>query len=158
MWGLAHDIGGPAGDDLDLAAGGKVHAGRAGAYRLEYRWMGFLQRLGHHQQVVHVGELAVVGKPLFRPGFDDHVYRFREPLPALLHIHADTVEFLPLVTGADAEVEPSAADDVQHGRFFGHQYGIMQRQDDHRSADADARGAGGDRAQEREYPGKKAVA
>ena len=66
LGGLTHDVGGSTGDNLDLTAGGEFHAGRAGADGLEKGRIGLLHRLGQHPEVIHIGELAVIGQFLLR--------------------------------------------------------------------------------------------
>jgi len=112
LWCLAHDVGGSAGDYLYLATGGEFYAGWAGANSLKEWRIRFLQRLGQDQQVVNVGEFAVVRQPFFGPGFYDYVDRLSKTLTALIDIDSDTVELLPLVTSADTEVETPTADDI----------------------------------------------
>ena len=111
------DVGGAAGDDLDLAAGGEVDAGRAGADGLEQRRIGLLHGLGEHPEVINVGVLAVVGEPFFGPGFDDDIDGFLEPLAAGIDVDAYAVELLLLVAGADSEVDAAVADDVEAWRL-----------------------------------------
>ena len=110
--------------------------------------MGLLQRLGQDPQVVHVGEFAVISQPFFGPGFADDIDCLIEPFAALVDVHADAVELLALVAGADPQIEPPTTDVVNHGCFFGHQDGIVQGQHDHGGADADALGPAGDHAGE----------
>ena len=145
---LAHNVRRPAGDDLYLAAGGEFHALRAGADGLEQGRIGLLRRLRQDPQVIDVGELAVIRDALFRPRLNHHVHGFLEPLPAGVDVHAQAVELLLLVAGADAEVDSAPAEHVQHGYFFGHQDGVVERQDDDRRADADVLRAAHHRAQE----------
>ena len=155
---LAHDVGGPPGNDLNLAAGGKLHAGRAGANGLEQGRVGLLDRLGKHPQIVHVGELSVVGELLLGPGLDHHVHGLVEPFPALVDVHADAFKLLALIAGSDAQVKAPAADDVQHGDLFGYQYRVVQGQDNHGRADSDILGAPGHGAQEGPYPRQQPMA
>ena len=155
---LAQDIGGAAGDDLYVAAGGEINAGRAGADGLEQGRVGLLQRLGQHPHVFNIGELPLVGEGFLGPGLDHHVDGFVEPVAAGVNVNAHAVELLLLVTGADAEVEPAVAYDVEHGHFLGHQDGVMQRQDDNRRADADVPCTTGHRAQEGPDSREQAVA
>jgi len=155
---LAEDVGGPTGDDLDLAAGGEVDAGRAGADGLEQGRIGLLHGLGEHPEVIDVGVLAVVGEAFLGPCLDDDIDGFLEPFAAGVDVDAHAVELLLLITSADAEVDASVADHIQHGHFLGHQDGIVQGQDDDRSADADVFGASGDGAEERPDAAEQAVA
>ena len=122
---MTEDVGGTAGDDLDLSAGGEVDAGRAGADGLEQRWIWLLHRFGQHPHVVNAGEFAVIGESLFSPGFDDDVDSLLEPFAAGVDVHPHAFELLALVTGADAEVDAAAAYYVQHGHFLGHQHRVM---------------------------------
>ena len=48
-----------------------------------------------------------------------------------------------MVTGADAQVEASTADDIKHRSFFRNQNGVVQRQHDYGGADADVFGSAG---------------
>ena len=100
----------------------------------------------------------MVGEGFLGPSFDDHVDGFLEPLAAGVYIHANAVKLLPLVTGADAEIDPSVAEDVQHGDFFSHQDRIVQGKNDHGRPDADVLGAGGNRARKRPDPRQQPVA
>ena len=105
-WGrLAQDVGGASSDDLNLAAGGEVYALRAGADGLEQWWVGLLHRLRQHPQVINAGVLAVEGKAFFCPRLDDYVNGLIEAFPAGVYVYSQAVEFLLLVTRADAEID-----------------------------------------------------
>ena len=118
LGGLTHDVGGSTGDNLDLTAGGEFHAGRAGADGLEKGRIGLLHRLGQHPEVIHIGELAVIGQFLFGPSPNHDVDGLGEPVPAGIYVDANPVKFLLLVPGSDAKIEPAAAHDVEHGHFL----------------------------------------
>ena len=157
LGGLPQNIGRPSGYDLYLAAGGEFDAGRGSADRLVQGRVGFLQRFRNNLQVVDVGVLAVEGETFLGPGPGYYLHCFLEPFPALLHVDAYAVELLALIACADAEVEASPADDVEHGRLFSHQNRVVQGQHDHSGADADPLGPGRYLAQKGEYPGQEAV-
>ena len=108
-----------------------------------------LQRLGQDPEVFNIGELAMVGQSLFGPGLFDDINSLIEPLAAGVDINAETVEFLSLVAGTDAQVEASTADDVDHRSFFRHQDGVVQGQHHYGGADSDVLGAAGDQTGER---------
>ena len=156
--GLSQDIGGSAGDDLDLVLGRKIDAGRRGAHSLEQRRMGLLQRLGQYPQVVYVGELAMVGQFLFGPGLLDHIDRLVEPLPTSVDVDAETVELLALVAGTDTQIEASTADYIDHRGFFRHQDGVVQGQHHHGGADSDVLGPASDQSGEGPDARQQAVA
>ena len=63
----------------------------------------------------------------------------------MVHRHAERAEVRLLVADADAEDEAALGDDVQRDRVLGHAHRVMQRQEDHRGADAQALRARGDR-------------
>ena len=104
--------------------------------------------MGSTQNVVNIGELAVVGEAFLGPGLDHHVDGLVESVTAGVDVNTDAVELLLLVAGADAEVEAAVADDVEHGHFFGDQDWVMQRQDNDRGSDPDVLRAPGDGAEE----------
>ena len=87
-----------------------------------------------------------------------------DDLDALVHartaglgIDAPGLQFLHLVTDAEAEFEPPAGDHVQGGRIFRHAHRIVQRQQQHAGADVDALGTGRDGAADGQHRRRVAV-
>ena len=72
-----------------------------------------------------------------------------KPLSAGVDVNAETVEFLSLVAGPDAQVEAATADDVDHRSFFRHQDGVVQGQHHYGGADSDVLGAAGNQTGKR---------
>ena len=77
---------------------------------------------------------------------------------ARLGVDAETAELAGLVAAADAEVEPSTREDVDHGGVLGQTQRVVERQDHDGGADADAaRGLGG-RGRHQQRAAEQAVA
>ena len=109
-----------------------------------------LQRLGLDDDIVVVPELAVMAEPaLAGPRLADDLHRFVEALGGLGDGNAEAVELGLAVAFADAEIESSAAQEVERGGLLGHQHGIVPGQHDHRRAETDLLGPGGEVGQQR---------
>ena len=83
-------------------------------------------------------------------GLADHGERLVEALLALFELHAEAQELVRLVAAPEAELEPPAAQAVDHRRLL-HDADrmVLERQDDHAGAQTDpARLAGGRRGHE----------
>ena len=98
------------------------------------------------------------GQPLLGPSLDDYVNGFLVTLAAGVYVYPQAVELLLLVARADTEIDAAVADYVQHRHFFGHQYRVVQRQNDYGGSDADVLRPSGHRAQERPDAGQQPVA
>jgi len=155
--GLPHHGRGATDDDRDVSTGGVLDAGGAGAHRDVERRVGLLQRLGDYPQVVDVGIFSMEGEPLLCLCPGDNIQVLAEPLASLVHVDPDSLELLALVSASHAEVQSSAAENVQHGGFLGHENRIVEGKDDHRSTNANARRSRRNVAGEGEYPGEQAV-
>ena len=80
-------------------------------------------------------------------GLADHAERLVEALLALLELHPEAQELVRLVAAAESELEPPAAQAVDHRRLL-HDPDrvVLERKDDHAGAEADPpRLAGGRR-------------
>src|SRR5437667_11149362 len=126
LWCLAHDIGGTTQDRLNLLAGGPLDGGGTGADGHVERGMRFLYGFWEYPQVVHVGILPVERQRFLGPRLFDHLRRFAEPRPALVHIDAQPIKLLALVATPHADLYTSTAQYIQHGHLFGHQDRIVQ--------------------------------
>ena len=109
--------------------------------------------------VVELPVLALRGEPLVRrPRLGDDVDRFLEPRFGLLHRDAEADELVVAVALADAEIQPSAGQQVHRRRLLRQQHGVVPRQHDHRRAEAKRARAGADPGQQVERGGDLAEA
>ena len=76
----------------------------------------------------------------FGPRLADQGHALLDPLPTLLHRHAEGIELVADEAASDAEVEPSPGELVERGSLFRHPNGVVQRQDRGPGAEADALG------------------
>ena len=94
---------------------------------------------------------------LGRPRLADDVDGLVEALIGFVHRHAEPVELQLAVALADTEIEPSAGEQIQRRRLFGHQHRIVPRQHHHAGAKPDAAGFGGQIGQQRHRGGDLAL-
>ena len=73
--------------------------------------------------------------------FGDDVHRLVEARVGLLHRDAEARELVPAIALADAEIEPSAGQQVKRRGLLGQQDRVVPRQDQHGGAEAQRRGA-----------------
>jgi hypothetical protein len=114
---------------------GETARRRCAAERLERRRPDRRTRLLDEPAVI----LAVAG---FEP-LQQHLGRFREPLPRLVHREPEAVELDLAGATAQTQDEAAARDVVEHRDFLGHAHRVVPREHDHHRAQARALGAAG---------------
>src|SRR5712692_9089864 len=118
----------------------------------ERRVRHLIRRRGH-RDVLEAVELAVVAEGLALPGQADDLERLEEARLALAVRHAEQIVGAGRAAAADPEVEAPLAELIHGGRFLGDTQRVAEREHLHRDAHADAPGAGGHEARERERGG-----
>ena len=88
----------------------------------------------------------------------DHADRFLEPRVGFFHRHGEAGEFVVAVAFADAEIQPSARQQIQRRRLLGQQHGVVPGQHDHRGAEPQRAGAGAEPGEQVERGGDLAEA
>ena len=112
-----------------------------------------------HDDVVELPVLPLPGEPLVRrPRLGDDVDRFLEPRFGLLHRNAEADELVVPVSLADAEIQPSARQQVHRRRLLRQQHRVVPRQHDHRRSETQRARAGADPGQQVERGGDLAEA
>src|SRR5439155_13900992 len=109
-----------------------------------------LQRLGPHPQVVAPIVFAREGEAFLSPRLDDDLQVFVEALPALGEGRVEAVVRVRERATPHAELDPTLTDVVQRGDVLGDVDRMGQGQEHHRAANADALGAVGDGAGDRD--------
>ncbi len=114
-----------------------------------------LERLRHHREVLDLVERPVVAEAVLRPGQADDVEALREARAILRDGHPEAVELGGNGAAAHPELEAAAREDVRGGRLLRAGERVVQRQQRHRGADADALRALGDRGHRHERGGEQ---
>nr|BFE87592.1 hypothetical protein GCM10020093_101930 [Planobispora longispora] len=102
-------------------------------------------------------ELAVVAEDRVGPQAEDHLQRLVEPVTRLGQVDAEALELEALVAAPDAQLQPSAGEQVHHGRLLGDVDRVVQRQDHDPGAEAEPFGPGGQVGQHGEQVGHDPV-
>src|ERR1700682_3900784 len=100
--------------------------------------MGLLERLRHHRGFRHLVVLTIVRERFGGPGLPDDFERLLKALAALLTRNIEALEMDRDGPTADAEVEPSAAKNVNRRGFRCQAQRMMKRQQRNASAEPDA--------------------
>jgi hypothetical protein len=111
--------------------------------------------LGTTREVVDVVEAAVIAEALLRPRQPDDVERLVEARAVVGQRHAEPVELGGNRAAADAELQPAARQQVRRRRLLGAAQRMVQGQQRHRGADADAPRALGDDRHRHERAGQQ---
>jgi hypothetical protein len=101
---------------------------------------GRARALHGHDVQLHVVDAVVfprVREPLARPRAQDDVQRFVEPLALRGGLDAEAGVLVAQVSRADAEVEASVRQDVDHRVVLGRPQRVIERQDDHPGPETD---------------------
>src|ERR1700691_3393577 len=91
-----------------------------------YTRVRLLERLGLHRRVLELPELAVEGDTRLGPQRLHQRKTLGEPRNVPLGIHAEGSELAPLAAGADADVDPAAAQLVQRAHGLRQMHGAVQ--------------------------------
>src|SRR5580700_10782477 len=103
--------------------------------------MRLLERPGLHSYIGDLVKTALVGDPLFGPRAHDYFQRLLEALAALVARHPETLEVHRDRAAPRAVLQPPAGQQVGGGRLLGGAQWMMERQQRHRGAEANALGA-----------------
>ncbi len=114
-----------------------------------------LERLRHHREVLDLVEPPVVAEAVLRPGQADDVEALGEAGAVLSDRDPEAVELGGNGAAAHPELEAAAREDVRGGRLLRAGERLVQRQQRHRGADANALGALGDRGHRHERGGQQ---
>src|SRR5215467_8695975 len=112
------------------------------------RRMRLLNRPGHEPNVVKLVKLSFVGNSFLCPKSGYDVDSLLEPCSALIHIHAEGIEFLWDKSPSKTCVEPAVADVVQHRKLAGELYRIVESGNDRACDQPEPSSARGDGRQE----------
>ena len=99
---------------------------------------GLLHGQGEHGGLGNLEVLAVIAERLAAEAQHDDVDGLLPARPALGQVLAQALELVALIAPAQAHVEAPAGEQVDGGDLLGDDQRVMQRDDDHRGADADA--------------------
>ena len=102
--------------------------------------------------------LALVAEGLAGPGFEDDIELFEHALLRILARHAEPVIVEIDEAAADAEFDPPARHQIDHGQLFGYLERVVQRQHHHSGADSNLLGPCSYLSQEGPDAGNQAVA
>ena len=122
----------------------------------EDRRVGSLQRSWRQRDLVDLEEPALVGVDRLCPQAPHHLVHLAQTRPAVLG--GDTKGFdLGRAPGPQAEVQAAVTQHVERCRLLGHMERMPDRRHDNRSAEADARGAGGEMGHHKERSPRQAI-
>jgi hypothetical protein len=92
-------------------------------------------------------ERPVVLEVCLRPRLQHELHPFLEARAQLVEVHPELLHLLEVDAPADADLEPRAGEDIQHGRLLREPERLVERNHVDHGADADPLGAGGQRPQ-----------
>src|SRR5271170_5383640 len=130
------------------ALGDLAHRVRASGAHPERR-MRLLRGRGLDDDVVEPPIFAAMReRRLAYKGLGDHIEHFLEALVGLLHRYTKAGELVPAIALADAEIEPSARQQIESRGLLGQQHGIVPGQDQYRRAEPQMPRAGAEPGQQ----------